>query len=85
MTAEERSAWARYMLAHQRRFWDGKTLPRKPVREHAPLSAGVSPVGVPPAVNAPAREPAPPPILAVVMPLRAAVVPVVRPGMRYDV
>jgi len=28
MTAEERIAWACYMLAHQPRFWDGQTLAR---------------------------------------------------------
>ena len=28
------------MLAHQPRFFDGKTLPRKPVRERAPVSVG---------------------------------------------
>jgi hypothetical protein len=37
---EERSAWARYMLQHQRRFWDGRTLPRKPVRERTPVPVG---------------------------------------------
>jgi hypothetical protein len=84
MTAEERSAWARYMFKHQPRFWDG-TLPRKPVRARRPVSVGASPVGELAAVSAPARKPAPPPIPVVVMPRRAAVVPVVRPGMRYDV
>lgn len=91
MAAEERSAWARYMLKHQRRFFDGRTLPRKPVRGRAPVSVGASSVSVqprvsaPPAVHKPVPQSAPQPIQVVVMPHRVREQPLPQPGVRYDV
>lgn len=91
MTAEERSAWARYMLQHQPRFWDGRTLPKKPVRARVADSVGVSPVDVPPAVSAPqTREAVPAPIPAIVVPRRPVVEPrfepwTLRPARRWNV
>jgi hypothetical protein len=90
-TAEERRAWSDYMRAHQRRFWDGRTLPRKPVRERAPASVGTSPVGELPDVSTLARrEPGPPPIPVVVIPRQHRVDPLseprkLRPTRRWDV
>jgi hypothetical protein len=90
MTAEERSAWALYMLKHQPRFWNG-TLPRKPVRERAPVSVGASLIGEPPAASTPAtREPVPQPIPVVVTPRRERVSLrsgpwQLRPAKRWDV
>jgi hypothetical protein len=83
MTPEERREWALYMLKHQRRFWDGKTLPRKPIRKHVPEPVvSAKSVAVPPG-----RVPlSAPPIPVVVMPARRVSmgVPtlVIRP--RYD-
>lgn len=79
MTADERSAWARYMLAHQRRFWDGKTLPRKPLRARPAVSEAASPV------SEPMSNPLPLPTPVVVISRRAPVAQVVRPGIRFDV
>jgi hypothetical protein len=85
-TVEERRAWSDYMRKHQRRFWDGETLPRKPVPERAPVSVGASPIGVPPAVSTPARHgPAPPPIPLVVVPRRVREPPMVQPAVRYEI
>jgi hypothetical protein len=89
--AEERRAWSDYMRAHQRRFWDGRTLPRKPIRERAPASVGASPIGEPPAVSTPARhEPTPRPIPVVAIPQRVRVDLMsepwtLRPAKRWDV
>jgi hypothetical protein len=87
MTTEERSAWARYMLQHQRRFWDGRTLPRKPVRTRVTEAVSASPGDETRAVSAPARrEPVPPQIPVIVIPRRTAVMePVMRPGVRYNI
>jgi hypothetical protein len=94
-TAEERTAWARYMLAHQRRVGDGKTLPRKPAPVHAPEPVSSAPSTVPPiAPPTPASSPClmipAQPIPTVVIPRPSQMSPLaeprkVRPGMRFDV
>jgi hypothetical protein len=89
MTTEERSAWAHYMLQHQRRFWDGRTHPRKPVRardservvSRVPDITTAKPVTSP----HPTALLLPSAIPVIVIPRRTAVVEVIRPGMRYDV
>ena len=89
--AQERRAWSDYMRAHQRRFWDGKTLPHKPVRERAPVPVGASPIGEPLAVSTAGRHaPAASPIPVVVIPKRIRVDPLsepwnLRPGRRYNI
>jgi hypothetical protein len=91
MTAEERRAWSDYMRRHQRRFWDGETLPRKPVTAGAPVSMGTAQANEWPAVRTPVRrEPVPPPIPTVVIPRAPRIDPMaetwkMRPAMRFDV
>jgi hypothetical protein len=86
---EERRAWSDYMLAHQRRFWDGRTLPRKPVRAGAPVSVGVSPISGTPVVNVstvqPESQPAPHPIPVVVIPAPEREPSMARPGVRFRI
>jgi len=90
-TTEERRAWSDYMRKHQRRFFDGRTLPRKPVRGRAPVAVGASSdsvqpgVSAPPAVHKPVPQPAPQPIPVVVMPHRVQEQPLPQPGVRYDI
>jgi hypothetical protein len=83
-TVDERRAWARYLLAHQRRFWNGRTLPRKPVRVPMPKLTVAAPKPMPPQ---PTPQPTPPqPIPVIVIPRRgAAVMEMPMPGIRYDV
>jgi hypothetical protein len=94
-TAEERRAWSDYMRAHQRRFLDGKTLPRKPAPVHAPEPVSSAPSTVRPiAPPTPARSPClmipAPPIPTVVIPRPFQTSPLaeprkVCPGLRFDV
>src|SRR5262249_55766449 len=88
---QERRAWSDYMRAHQQRFWDGETLPRKPARQRAPVSIEASPVSVSLGVGARTeRQPTFQAIPRIVIPQRERVDPLsepwkLRPAIRYEI